>query len=147
MIFSHSGGEVTLVSRKRVEMTLPATVAEADESANPEFFAEVRGADGRPLHRAAVANPLQNHREVFSDDPERSIHRVPVEEPQGVFTVVVPDHPQGDHVALMMARPAAATDAESASDAARRAGFVPGEDVREIARVPMRDPDGTGDEL
>jgi hypothetical protein len=81
------------------------------------------------LHRAAIPNPLEPHREAFSDDPDHSVHRVPVEQPQGVFTVVVPDHPRADHVSLLLAGPAH-----------KGLGLAAGatEAPVEIARVPLR---------
>lgn len=127
LIFAHSDGEVVLLSRQRVDMTLPASPPIHEESAHPEFLAEVRDSDGRALHRTAMPNPLETHREVFSDDPERSIHRVPVEQPQGAFTVVVPDHPDGDHVALLAAHPTAAEQGLLSAG------------PREVARVSLRE--------
>jgi len=121
-----------LVSRQRVEMTLTSSYPITQEASPPEFVAELRDAAGQVLHRAQMPNPLAPHREVFSEDPDRSIQRVPVEQPRGAFTVVVPDHPEGDHVALMAA---------GASDKDGRLEAV-GE-PQEIARVPLR---GTGDE-
>jgi hypothetical protein len=132
LVFSYDGGEVALVSRQHVEMTLPATYPIGQEASPPEFAAELRGADGQVLHMAQLPNPLASHREVFSDDPDRSIHRVPVERPSGVFTVVVPDHPEGDHVALVAA---GARDEQGSLEGVG--------EPHEIARVPLR---GTGDE-
>jgi hypothetical protein len=132
LIFAVADGKVTLVSRQPVDMTLPASQLIEDDAPHPEFVAEVRTADERPLHRAAMPNPLEPHREAFSDEPDRSIHRVAVDRPQGVFTMVVPDHPEADHVSLLLAGPAH----ESLGLAAGTA-----EAPREIARVPLHGPD------
>ena len=131
LVFAYGNGQVTLVSRQSVEMTLPPTHPIEDEAPLLEFAAELRGADGRVLHRVPMPNPLAPHREVFSEEPDRSIHRVPVEHPQGAFTVVVPDHPEGDSVALV-ATGRADEEATPGGLGARR----------EVARVPLRGPDG-----
>jgi hypothetical protein len=112
LVFAFDGDEVTLVSSRPVEMTVPLTHTqprgeseEEGEVAPPEFVAELRGAEDQVLHRTQMPNPLVTHREVFSDDEERSVRRVPVEHPSGAFTVVVPDHPEGEYVALMASPP------------------------------------------
>jgi hypothetical protein len=137
LTFAVSDGQVTLVSRQPVEMTLPASPSppsSAREIApHPDFFAEVRDANDRALHRAAMPNPLEPHREAFSDDPDHSIHRVPVSQPQSVFTLVVPNHPEADHVSLMLA---GAAHRDFASELPAAAG------PREIARIPLGEPEG-----
>ena len=64
-----------LVSRQRVEMTLTSSYPITQEASPPEFVAELRDAAGQVLHRAQMPNPLAPHREVFSEDPDRSIQR------------------------------------------------------------------------
>jgi hypothetical protein len=131
LTFAVADGKVTLVSRQPVDMTLPASHPIRDDAPRPEFVAEVRAADERPLHRAAMPNPLEPYREAFSDAPDHSIRRVAVDKPQGVFTMVVPDHPEADHVSLLLAGPAH-----------EALGLVAGtsEAPREIARVPLHGP-------
>jgi hypothetical protein len=46
-------------------------------------------------------DPLRQDVEVFSPDPEQSVARTPVEKPSGIFTVLVPDLEEADHVTLM----------------------------------------------
>jgi|GEM_PF-5339622 len=141
LIFERSGGEFVLVSRQRVDMTLPEPVATGEDGAQPQFLAEVRDSGGQALNRTAMPNPLEFHREVFSEEGEESIYRVDVEEPEGAFTVVVPDHPEADHLSLLMAGPALDAAAGGAMDdgnfAADAAAGVP----REIARISLRDSD------
>jgi hypothetical protein len=135
LTFEVVDGKVTLVSRQPVEMTLPAAPPIPAGAAHPGFVAELRDAKDVTLHRAAMPNPLEPHREAFSDDPDHSVHRVPVEQPQGVFTLVVPDHPRADHVSLMLAGPAH-----------KGLGLAAGatEAPVEIARVPLREPGEAG---
>ena len=131
LTFAVSDGHVTLISRQPVEMTLPAASLPRDAASHPDFFAEVRDSNDRALHRAAMPNPLEPHREAFSDDPDHSIHRVPVDQPQSVFTLVVPNHPDADHVSLMLAGEA---HRDFASSPVESAG------PREIARITLGDP-------
>lgn len=137
LIFSFDGDDVTLVSRQPVEMTVPAVHPTGEEeegqTAPAEFAAELRGAEDQILYRARMANPLAPHREVFSEGEERTIHRVPVEHPSGAFTVVVPDHPEGEYVALMSAAPPGAEGGVETL-------AIP----REIGRFPLRAEKGEG---
>jgi len=136
-IFGHSADGVTLISRQRVDMTLPAQDPASEDAEPHALLAELRGSDDQVLHRTAIPNPLEAHREVFSEEPGRSISRVPVAQPEGAFTVIVPDTPDADHLALMMAEPA-----HLHADATL-AGFEGG-GPREIARFSLRDPDEAG---
>jgi hypothetical protein len=137
LIFAHSGDKVTLISRQRVEMTLPAEEPASDDALPHEFVAEVRTADERVLHRTAIPNPLESHREVFSEEPGRSISRVPVAQPEGGFSVIVPDTPEADHLALMMTGPMRDLAGSAISTFAERG-------PQEIARFALRDPDEAG---
>lgn len=141
LIFERSGGELVLVSRQRVDMIVPEPVDPGEDADQPHFLAEVRDSQGQALHRTAMPNALEFHREVFSGEGEESVRRVEVDEPAGAFTVVVPDYPEADHLSLLVAGPAL-------DDAARleMAGAAPGLDAvpgepREIARVSLREAD------
>jgi hypothetical protein len=134
LILAHSADGVTLISRQRVEMTLPAQDLASDDALPHEFVAEVRDADERVLHRTAIPNPLESHREIFSEEPGRSISRVPVAQPQGAFSVIVPDTPEADHLALMMTGPTRDPAGSAISAFAARGR-------QEIARFALRDAD------
>lgn len=123
LTFAYDGDDVRLLSRQRVEMTIPPGDAVEGHEAQVGFWVEVRGVDGRLLHRRVMHDPIQRTVEVFSDDPEQTVSRVPVQRPEGVFTLVVPDVEDADHVALISSGPQL--------PGARAA-------AREIARFPMR---------
>jgi hypothetical protein len=103
LIVAYGGGDVRLASLQRVRMALPHSSPSGH--APPELAAELRTLDGEVLHSVALHNPMQPHRDVLTDDPEQSIHRDPDKAPEGAFTVVVPEDPRADHVALMTTRP------------------------------------------
>ena len=78
-----------------------------------------------------MQDPLRRDVEVFSPDPERSVYRAPVEDPSGIFVVVVPDLEGADHVALMSSgAPGAAAAGGVSPEAAGPAA--------EFARFPLR---------
>ena len=141
LTFEHNADGVTLISRQRVEMVLPAQYRVPEEAAPPAFVAEVRDSGDQVLHRTAIRDPMQPHREVFSQNPDRSIRRVPVDQPEGAFTVIVPDTPEADHLALLSAGPTR-DSAGSAIPASERDDSGP----REIARFSLRDGDEAGAE-
>jgi hypothetical protein len=102
LIFKYEGSDISLVSRQRVEMKVPPSEPlEASLEDRSGFWLEVRDAAGTTLHRQLMHDPIRHDAEVFSDDPERSIARVPVEHPSGVFSVVLPAAEEADHVALI----------------------------------------------
>jgi hypothetical protein len=123
LIFSYDGDDVRLESRQPVEMRAPRSDPVEGYADQTGFWTEVRDAQGSVLHRQVMHDPVRRDAEVFSPDPERSIARVPIERPHGVFSVVVPLVPGADHVALM------------GVPAAGAAAFAPG--VVELHRVSL----------
>jgi hypothetical protein len=130
LIFRYEGDEVRLVSSRRVEKLLAPDEPEA-AGQRPGFFAEVRGADDRVLDRRRLREPIRRDAEVFSGEPDRSLARVPVERPAGVFSLLVPDLEEADYVALVE-RPAPGEPGLAAA--------VP----TELIRVPLRGPEAGG---
>ena len=57
--------------------------------------------------------------EVFSEDPEHSVARVPVDVPKGVFMVLVPDIPEARDVAVVSSPPGELGARTAASEIAR----------------------------
>ena len=105
LVFSYEGTAVRLESRQRLETVTPPS----DPIERPEnetgFWIELRDAKGNLLHRRVMPDPTRADAEVFSDDAERSIARIPVDNPRGAFTALVPDLPGADHVALVSSAP------------------------------------------
>ncbi|GAA0464260.1 hypothetical protein Ade02nite_31200 [Paractinoplanes deccanensis] len=118
LVFEYDGDEVRMLSQQRVELTIPS----AGEPA-AGWRAELRTAEGGVLDRRGLPwIPLDA--EVFAPgvDGEPSVRRVPAERRTGVFTVLVPDLPEADHLALV-------DDAGGPPETRQ---------VREILRVPLR---------
>ena len=105
-VFAYDGDDVRLLSRRRVEVLAPPSDAVEEPAAGRRGLrAEVRAAEGATLYRKAMP-PVRHDRELFSDEPGNSLSRLPVERPAGIFTVLVPDTPDADHLALLSGGPA-----------------------------------------
>ncbi|MDT9681584.1 hypothetical protein RND61_05765 [Streptomyces sp. TRM76323] len=138
LIFEYEGPDIRLVSRQRLETTPPPGDRGEDLRATQGFWVEVRDAEHNVLYRRVLHDPVRYDAEVFSEDPDRSIARVPVETPRGTFAILVPDIEAADHVALFSgpldrgAGPAPAPASETARFALR-----PGtDDVPDIGEAP-----------
>jgi hypothetical protein len=128
LTFRYEGDQVRLVSSRRLDKLVPPDPDAEEAAERSGFFAEVRGAGDRVLHRRLLHQPVRRDAEVFSDDPERSLARVPVERPSGVFSLVVPDFEEADYVALV-------------ERGGPRRPAVGGQAADELVRVPLRGPD------
>jgi len=104
LIFQYEGDEVRLVSSRHIDKVVPPDdEAETDEE-RQGFYAEVRGAYDRVLRRRLLHAPVRRDAEVFTDEGDRALSRIPVERPSGVFSLVVPDLEEADYVALVERR-------------------------------------------
>jgi hypothetical protein len=101
LTFTYEGDDVRLASQQPVEMIIPPTDALSGYEGEQGFWVEVRSGQDETLHRRVMDDPLRQDVEVFSPDPEQSVARTPVEKPSGIFTVLVPDLDEADHVTLM----------------------------------------------
>jgi len=105
LTFEYEGTTVRLLSRQAVEMLAPPS-DRTDEYANHAgFWVEVRDAEDRVLYRRILHHPIQWTREAPSGDPQRPFTRVPNDSKRGVFTVLVPDFPNAQHVRLVGSPP------------------------------------------
>lgn len=129
LIFAFDGDDVSLVSRQPVEMTVPQQHPVEESAGGHAFVAELRSAEDDVLHQTPLPDLLAPHREVFSEDPEENVQRVPVDRPSGAFTVVVPDHAEAEYVALVAGPSAVAAGIE-------RFGL---EAPRELGRFALRE--------
>ncbi|MBZ4319244.1 hypothetical protein [Streptomyces huiliensis] len=131
LIFEYEGPDIRLVSRQRVDAAPPPTddlsetTGPAGSDATDErpgvkgFWVELRDARQQPLYRRVMHPPVRYDAEVFSDDPDRSLARVPVDEPKGAFAVLVPELADADHVALVSSPLAPGPTVAPAAEVAR----------------------------
>jgi hypothetical protein len=116
---------IRVVSRHRVEMTLPPADPFEDVPGTVGFWVELRDAEEHALYRRVMADPVEADIEVPGEPGDPSFTRVPAP-PGGAFSVLVPDLPGADHVSLVRAEPADTRRAIRARQA-------------EVARLPLTD--------
>ncbi len=141
LTFAFEGDEVRLVGRQPVEMIAPPTDKLDGYEHEQGFWLEVRSGKDETLHRQVMQDPLRYDVEVFSPDPEQSVFRSPVDEPSGIFVVVVPDLSEADHVALLSSGAPTAAARGMTPEAAARAPSGP---ATEFVRFPLRPDRGGG---
>jgi hypothetical protein len=116
--YDKSGFSIT--DSRPLETLAPASHALDAPRATSGFWVELRDAKKNVLYRRVMPNPVQSDVEIF--DPE-GLHRHAVEEPKGVFTVLVPDIPDAEEIAFVSSPP----------DPAKRQNAA-----REVAAMPLR---------
>lgn len=134
-VFAYDADGVRLVSRQEVAALAPPTDPIEPERAPAAlgFFAELRDAGDAAVYRRVIP-PIPRDVEVFDETPDRTVSRVPVERPSGVFAVLVPDEPAAEHLALVDTSPPTAGLAAEGAEGAEAAEGV----ARELIRVPLR---------
>ena len=122
LIFEYDGDHVDLVSRQPVDMLAPPSEPLEDFSNRRGSWVELLDPNGAAVHRQVLHDPVRVSSEVFSPDPQESIRRVDRTERKGAFTVVVPDLPQAEQVAVVaeMAPPVSGGVEAAAVPAERR---------------------------
>jgi hypothetical protein len=99
-LFEYQGTDVRLISKQQLRMLVPPSDPIEGYEGQSGFWFELRDNAGSTLYRRIVRNPIQHHVEVHSQPDEPMSRRV-LENPKGVFTVLVPDLPQADRLALV----------------------------------------------
>jgi hypothetical protein len=102
LTFSYDGERVELVSRQRVQMTLPASHPLDEGEGQSGFWFTLRAEDGRPLYRRVSQSPIRVDAEVFSPEPTQNIQRVAIAHPRGRFVLLVPDITEARTLTLHM---------------------------------------------
>lgn len=100
LTFAYDKSDVQLVSRQTVDMMLPPPSPTALREGQTGFWYELRDQEEHILYQRAVQNPIRFDEEIFTDDLKQSITRQPVDDPRGIFTLLVPNTPDGHAVVL-----------------------------------------------
>jgi hypothetical protein len=136
LIFEYDGDRVDLVSRQPVDMVAPSSEPLEDFSDRRGSWVELLDPDGAALHRQVLHHPIRTSSEVFGPGGQESIRRVERASRKGAFTVVVPDLPQAEQVAVVAETPPSPSAARGAPAAASG---------RRVLRFSLRNPpDGEG---
>jgi hypothetical protein len=94
---AYRGDELEVKRVERVRMLAPGqAVREPPGEHGAGFWFEIRDGKGKLLYHRVIHQPNRADREVFSPDPDQTVRREPKSsEPEGEFTLLVPDIPEG----------------------------------------------------
>ncbi len=123
LTFSYEGAKLTLVSQQSVEMVVPPSHAIDVSEVQSGFWFTVEDGQARTVYRRVMQSPIRSDVEVFSPEPDTSVHRRPVENPRGTFTLLVPEIAGSQTVALFD-QPLVRTPSKRASAAKEIARFT-----------------------
>jgi hypothetical protein len=116
LVFAYQGADVQLVDRQPVDQYVPPSDELDDLRGQSGFWYELRDANGAPLYRLSIGNPVAYETEIVTGDPANPIVRAPVPEPSGDFSLVVPVLEGAQSVALVSSPLNQEQDREPASD-------------------------------
>jgi hypothetical protein len=105
LTFRYENGEVRLIGKQTVNKVGPPSDALAGPMPQSGHWLELRDERGKAIYRLLMAPPIPHEVEVLTD--AGTLTRVPVLEPAGVFTLLVPDLSEASTLALVGSRPAA----------------------------------------
>lgn len=98
-LFKYDQSKVSLVSQQPLMMLVPPSDPLQGFEGLAGFWYELRDNTGRAIYRRVVHNPIQHHVEVHEEGAASPRRRL-VDIPSGVFTIVVPDLPEAQTLAL-----------------------------------------------
>ena len=100
LTFGYRGREIRLIGSQRLAMVVPPAVTPAPTRGQSGYWIELTDATGRIVYHRPLYRPIAVDAEVYAADGKQTIARVPVANPEGQFTVLVPDLAQANVVAL-----------------------------------------------
>jgi len=101
LVLEYEGDDIRLVSKSRIEKALPPGDPSTDLSGFQGTWSELRDSSGTTLDRRVLVNALPSDMEVFPEQLGEEIRREPLERRAGVFTLLVPELADADHVAVL----------------------------------------------
>ena len=129
LTIAYNGDQMELVSQQSVAMQAPPSDPIEDVAARAGFMFDLKDEQDQTLYRRIMHDPIQRDVEVFSPDPRQTVQRAPVAEPQGVFSVVLPEMEAAQAVSLIGPPPPSAE---------REFGIAGTEAIQEPAREIAR---------
>ena len=133
LTFQYRGRGVRLIGSQRLVMVVPPPVTPPPARGQSGYWIELIDATGRVVYHRPLYRPIAVDAEVYAADGKQTIARVPVANPEGEFTVLVPDLPQADVFALH-----GPPDPESPAEPARELLRV---DVDALRKFPPERPE------
>jgi hypothetical protein len=105
LTFRVEGDRIQLVAQEQLAMAVLPSEELGQDGPRSGFWHELQDSAGRPLYRRVTSNPLSTGVEIPTGDPEQPLAYEQVPRPAGIFSVVVPDLPEGQSVALFVSQP------------------------------------------
>jgi hypothetical protein len=133
LTIAYRGEQLELISQQSVAMKTPPSDPVESFAERTGFWVDLKDERDQTLYRRVMHDPIRQDVEVFSPGPEQTIQRAPVADPQGVFSVVLPEIEAAQAVSLIgspprTAGPALGVEAERTEPAR----------AREIARFELK---------
>jgi hypothetical protein len=136
LTIAYEGDQLRLVSRQDVAMKVPPSDPVTGLEERAGFWVDLKDEQDQTLYRRVMHDPIRRDVEVFSQGTQRNIHRAPVAEPKGVFTVVLPEIEAAQAVALIGSPPR--PPGRELSPQAASEGMPEARTAREIARFDLK---------
>jgi hypothetical protein len=99
LIFAYEGSTVKLISKQNVRIKPPPSDPLEHKQGQSGFWYEVRDSHLKVLYRRIMNNPIRTDREFF-DNETRSLSRQQINNPKGIFSVLIPAMPDATSIAL-----------------------------------------------
>ncbi len=100
LTYAYKDDEVRPIRAEHVQMIAPPPVGPAPREGQSGNWLEVRGERDELLYHRILPTLIRQDREVFTNEPGHSIHRVPLKVIEGEFQVLVPDIAGAAHLLL-----------------------------------------------
>ncbi len=138
LTFAYQGDQVKLVSQEPVEMTVPPSDPLQGYEEQKGFWAEVKSDQDKTVFRRVLHNPTRNDVEVFPEDPDEGISRMPAPKRKGKFVVVVPATGKSHEVTLSRSSEMPDVEAEGAPKGMAAIRSLATGPAEEIARFKLK---------
>lgn len=100
LTYAYKDEEIKLIRAEHVQMIALPPVGPVPREGQSGHWLEVRGAHDELLYHRILPELIPQDREVFTNDPERSVHRVPLKAPEGEFQILAPDIDGASHLVV-----------------------------------------------
>ncbi len=104
LTFAYRGNDIRLIDSRRVEAIAPPAVTPLPQPGHTGYWFQVTDSAGRVIYHRVLHSPVAVDVEAFSPDGRQTITRVPIADPQGQFSVLMPDDSGGREFRVARAR-------------------------------------------
>lgn len=101
LTFAYRGNDIRLIDSLRVEAIAPPAITPVPQPGYTGYWFQVTDSAGRVIYHRVLHSPVAVDFEAFSPDGRQTITRVPIADPQGQFSVLMPDVPEATNFALL----------------------------------------------